>query len=115
EKMVQEPQRMKDIIEIFYICLALGFEGKYRISGNFSERDVIIDKLARLLLKFGKHTFSGLSPHGKRATSGGSHRSFRLIPLWLITSLGAILLVGWWFAAHYVVKESLHQVLSALM
>jgi type VI secretion system protein ImpK len=114
--LAQDQQKMKDIIEIYYICLALGFEGKYRITGNYAERDIIIDKLARLLLKFGKHTYSGLSPHGKRAVSMRLPRqSFRLIPLWLISTISTLLLIGWWFAAHYVVKESLQQVLSVIL
>jgi len=37
QKLSLEPEKKKDVLEIYYLCLSLGFEGKYRIY-NAEER-----------------------------------------------------------------------------
>ncbi|MBN1979973.1 MAG: type IVB secretion system protein IcmH/DotU [Chitinivibrionales bacterium] len=116
DQLATEPEKMKEIIEIYYICLALGFEGKYRITGNYAQRDAIIDKYAAMLLKLGRYTSSGLSPHGRRADSGRRKRNMhRLLPIWFIAAFLGVLLIGWWVVVHFSVHRSLHHLLSTLM
>jgi type VI secretion system protein ImpK len=115
EKLMADPERMKDVLEIYYLCLSLGFEGKYKL-GNASERNVAIDNLARLLLKAGRHSITGLSPHGRRVLTkdlfkqGGG----KIIPLWAVCTSAVILFIIWWGIMYYLAGESLERALSVI-
>jgi len=53
-----------DLLEVYYLCLTLGFEGQYTIVGR-ERRKLLIDEIAReILAKRGEAPC--LSPHGKR-------------------------------------------------
>jgi type VI secretion system protein ImpK len=90
QKMQLEIERKKDVLEIYYICLSLGFEGKYKLY-NAEERITIMDELGRKIRRTRIRSTSGISPHGgrtdtiKRRKSGGF-----LFPIWL----AAILIIG---------------------
>ena len=114
-KLMKDPARMKDVLEIFYLCLSLGFEGKYKLS-NATERDKIIDALARILLKTGKRAVSGLSPHGRRRVSRSlaKRSQQRLIPIWVVGTIVGILVIGLWGAMYYLSEQSVLRVLSLI-
>ncbi len=114
-KLMKDPARMKDVLEIFYLCLSLGFEGKYKLS-NATERDKIIDALARILLKTGKRAVSGLSPHGRRRVSRSlaKRSQKRLIPIWVVGTIVGILVIGLWGAMYYLSEQSVLRVLSLI-
>lgn len=49
DKLFVSPQQNTDILKIYYLCLSLGFEGKYKIY-NSQERIKIVKKLSHLLI-----------------------------------------------------------------
>lgn len=85
QKLLLQPEEKKDVLEVYYICLSLGFEGRYKIS-NPEERVAIMDDLGRKLRRTRIRSSSGLSPHGSRTDTGikpkRSSGGF-LFPLWL--------------------------------
>ncbi len=113
EKLMADPRRTKDALEIYYLCLSLGFEGKYKL-GNASEREEIIDKLARVLLKAGKRSVSGLSPHGRRRLSKALSRRSRkrLVPIWVVGAVTVILLIVLWAALSNLTEQSVQSVIA---
>lgn len=115
EKLMIEPERMKDVLEVYYLCLCLGFEGKYKL-GNFSERDGLIDNLARVLLKAGKRSVSGLSPHGRRIMSADllKRKRWKIMPLWAVGISAAVLLAILWGIMFFLTKQSVEKVLSII-
>lgn len=54
----------RDVVEVFYLCLVLGFEGQYKLHGREKLKD-LIDGLARELQPRSGEVPT-LSPHGKR-------------------------------------------------
>ena len=42
QTLLVQPENKKDVLEVYYLCLALGFEGKYKIS-NAEERLAILE------------------------------------------------------------------------
>jgi type IV/VI secretion system ImpK/VasF family protein len=44
DKLLSSPQINADILKVYYLCLALGFEGKYKIY-NYQDKQKIIRKL----------------------------------------------------------------------
>jgi type VI secretion system protein ImpK len=115
EKLMEEPEKMKEVLEIYYLCLCLGFEGKYKL-GNSDERDDIIDRLARMLLKVGKRASGGLSPHGKRSISRRllKTQTRKIMPLWAVGVVAFLLLCGCWGVMYFLTGQSLEKILSIL-
>jgi type VI secretion system protein ImpK len=94
----------RDVLEIYHLCLTLGFQGKFRISGK-SQLDAIIADL-RNQLGYDPRDFRELkiSPHGK-----ARDRSVALVkdsfPFWKFAALGAgiilVLFTIFFFTASY--------------
>lgn len=83
QKMQIETERKKDVLEIYYICLSLGFEGRYKLF-NAEERVAIMDELGRKIRRTRIRSSSGISPHGARTDSVMRRRSRGfLFPVWL--------------------------------
>jgi type VI secretion system protein ImpK len=83
QKMLLEIEKKKDALEIYYICLSLGFEGRYKLF-NAEERVTIMDELGRKIRRTRMRSGSGLSPHGARTDSIKRRRSSGfLFPIWL--------------------------------
>jgi type VI secretion system protein ImpK len=98
QNLLLQTEGKKDVLEVCYLCLALGFEGKYKI-GNPEERLAIMDDLGRKLRRTRIRVSSELSPHGKRTESSvQKRRGTFLFPLWLTGVICAAAVVLGWFA-----------------
>ena len=116
DKLMAEPEKMNDVLEIYYLCLSLGFEGKYKL-GKSSERDGVIDNLARLLLKAGRHSVSSLSPHGLRTGSKNLLKrrgTKKTMPLWAVCTVAAVLLLISWGVMYFLTSQSVERVLTII-
>ncbi|MBN2243168.1 MAG: type IVB secretion system protein IcmH/DotU [Acidobacteria bacterium] len=77
-----------EVLEIYYLCLTLGFEGKYGIEG--SERLAALAKMLHDELgRFRPMNPEGVSPHWK-VVDGPAHESSR-VPRWLLYSSAAVI------------------------
>jgi type VI secretion system protein ImpK len=54
----------RDLLEIFYLCLVLGFEGQYKLQGREKLKELIEGLVREIQPRSGE--LSVLSPHGKR-------------------------------------------------
>jgi len=83
QNLLLQTDNKKDVLEVYYLCLSLGFEGKYKIS-NPEERLAIMDDLGRKLRRTRIRASSELSPHGRRTDSDILKKTGVFIfPLWL--------------------------------
>jgi type VI secretion system protein ImpK len=79
-----------DVLEIYYLCLVLGFEGKYGIEG--AERLTALAKVVHDELKrFRPKVSEGVSPHWKIVD--GPVKESNKLPRWLIYSCAAVILI----------------------
>ncbi|HTU66925.1 MAG TPA: type IVB secretion system protein IcmH/DotU, partial [Steroidobacteraceae bacterium] len=93
ERVNTEPGRYLHLLELLYLCLALGFEGKYRLDdrGQAQLADVRIDLYRRIeSLRGGVST--ELSPHWK-GVQDKRNGVVRLVPLWVVAAACVTLLV----------------------
>ncbi len=82
-KMTLEMEKKKDVLEIYYICLSLGFEGRYKLADP-EERITIMEELGRKIRLTRMRSSTGISPHGGRTDSIGRRKSGGfLFPVWL--------------------------------
>jgi type VI secretion system protein ImpK len=77
----QFPKSGSDLLEIYYLCLALGFKGKYQIYEQDKLRK-LIEELHLELTHLNSRAFEGISPHGLPKEDIGDIVK-KEIPLWV--------------------------------
>ena len=76
----QDPRRI-DAVRVYYTCLVLGFQGKYRVRGGEAELAAIMDQLAGDLARAGLTGPELLSIHGDRPAGEIRTRSRADLPI----------------------------------
>lgn len=86
KSLAQNPGRNRNLLELMYICLALGFEGRYRlIEGGKNKLLAIREWLYQILQKERGIADPSLSPHWQGVTDR-RNPLMRLIPLWVFAA-----------------------------
>ena len=95
ERLGQDPAANTDLLELFYVCLRLGFEGCYR---TLPDGQAQLEAIAARVLEV---TRPGPSTARNRRLSEPEqgvvrhrHREVRVLPLWLLVLLTGGLLLG---------------------
>ena len=92
KSLAQNPAKNRNLLELMYLCLALGFEGRYRIIENGKDKLLNIREwLYRILQKERGIAETTLSPHWEGVTDR-RNPLIRLIPLWVFGALAASIL-----------------------
>lgn len=112
QKMLAQAEKKKDVLEIYYLCLSLGFEGKFKIM-NPEERLVLLDETGRKLRRTKIRSSSSLSPHGNRTDYIPQGRKIAGpgIPLWVTAVIAAALSAGAYLACMLMSSMKLESVL----
>jgi type VI secretion system protein ImpK len=89
-KLAQNPQQHRDLLELMYYCIALGFEGRYRIIDNGrTQLEVLKQRLFDILkTSRGEHP-RALSPNW-RGLEAEYQGGWGLVPLWVIATATAL-------------------------
>ncbi|MFG6847187.1 DotU family type VI secretion system protein [Burkholderia pseudomallei] len=92
ERLSQQPRQHLDLLELLYFCLALGFEGRYRVLDNGrAQLDAVRRQLAQTIRSVRGEFDPALSPHWRDVVTRDVTRRFT-VPLWVCVALA--LLVG---------------------
>jgi type VI secretion system protein ImpK len=93
-RMQQQPGRHLQVLEVFHRCLAMGFEGRYRIvRASDGGVEAVRRSLARVLADLAGPQDPTLSPHWQGVAVSARPAS-TLVPPWVIgTATAALLLV----------------------
>ena len=82
-KLAENPAKNIELLEFLYICLTLGFEGRYRIMERGREQlEQLKERLVQIIRKERNDYEKDLSPHW-RVGSHKRQKIFRIIPLWV--------------------------------
>lgn len=93
-KLKQNPAKNIYLLELLYVCLALGFQGRYRVtSDGINELAEIRADLYHTIRNQRDEAEPSLSPHWEGLKKPASVKA-ALIPAWLAVSLVFLLLVG---------------------
>ncbi|WP_444929353.1 type IVB secretion system protein IcmH/DotU [Microbulbifer sp. SSSA002] len=102
QRMLETPASHLELLELFYLCLSLGFQGKYRLVQRGHEQiEQIRDELYRTIEQHKQPMDRDLSPRWQGCVERKS-RLIHYIPLWVIMSVVLGLLVAtysgyrWW-------------------
>ena len=64
DALLETPGRQAEVLEVYYLCLTLGFRGQYRIHQQERRRE-LIETTADALTRLRDRTDESLSPHGR--------------------------------------------------
>ena len=93
-KLAENPAGNRDMLELMYVCLALGFEGRYRVLDNGRQQlEALRERLAQMLRNQRGEYERDLSPHWRGAPVK-KRALFESLPLWVAGAIAALLLVG---------------------
>lgn len=93
EELLRHPNRDPHLLELAYLCLSLGFRGKYRVQGTAADGALLaLRGQAARLLRDADREQAPLSPHWQGVAAPDQPRRFAL-PLWAV-ALAALALVA---------------------
>jgi type VI secretion system protein ImpK len=94
EKLLAYPAGNLHLLELMYLCLAMGFEGKYRIrDGGRAQLDQIREHLYQTIRAQRQEPEPELSPHW-RGLSALRDPLLHQLPLWVFAGLAGLLLLA---------------------
>jgi len=94
DRLSQDFSRHLDLIELMYICLALGFGGRYQIeAGGRARLADIQEDLYRRIRTMRQPAADELAPHWK-GIEDRRNPLIRYVPLWVIAAAAAVVLLG---------------------
>lgn len=93
-KLAQNPTAHRDLLELFFVCLSLGFEGRYRVADNGrAQLDALRERLHGLLASNTPAGDGALSRNwapakaGRRSWADGT-------PVWVFCAVSLVLALG---------------------
>src|SRR5262249_50600907 len=93
-RLAENPEANLNVLELMYVCLQLGFEGRYRIvEGGQRQLEGVRQRLLEIIRRQRGDYERDLSPNWKGVSGAGQQRLFWL-PLWVVAAVTALLLVG---------------------
>jgi type VI secretion system protein ImpK len=112
-KLLEQVDKKKDILEVYYICLSLGFEGKYKLL-NPEERIALLDETGKRLRRARIRSSSAISPHGKssepvRLKNRVEGRGF---PFWAGAAIAGGICVIVYIVLSLIVSGDMNQVMQ---
>ncbi len=115
-KELRSDQQRHEILSAYYLCLCLGFEGKYRVRGGELELATLTDSIGKELGRYRKHDPETLSPSGERPSD--SLVSGKTVgPLLLLSgaavALALLIYVGLWVSLKVSVGSSVGEISGA--
>src|SRR3989441_2174341 len=92
-RLAENPQANVDLLELLYVCLEFGFEGRYRVTeGGQRQLEAIRQRLLMIIRKQRGEYERDLSPNW-RGVSAANQRRLGWMPLWAVGAVSALLLV----------------------
>ncbi|MCD6533247.1 MAG: type IVB secretion system protein IcmH/DotU [Deltaproteobacteria bacterium] len=104
DQLMQRPSQYGEILELGYLCLSLGFEGKYRVSADGRRAlDQLHQDLYLAIREFREPPERELSPHWQGI------RDFRnpltkYVPLWVMVLVAGVVLMSIYLGFAFLLK-----------
>ncbi len=105
-KLAETPKTNRDLLEFMYVCLSLGFEGRYRVVENGkSQLESLRERLAQLLDRERGEYERDLSPRWQ-ATLIKRARVLALLPIWVLASLCGLIMLSAYLTFSFLLNST---------
>ncbi|MBK7353875.1 MAG: DotU family type VI secretion system protein [Nitrosomonas sp.] len=113
-KLMENIKANRDLIELLYVCLILGFEGRYRIIENGQSKLEALREKVSLAINKERGAFErDLSPHWQ-ASSFKPTKIFLLLPLWILSALCGVALLATYLSFNFLLNNASDSVFSQI-
>lgn len=105
-QLKQNPGAYLPVLELMYLCLSLGFEGRYRVSGGRPQLEKLREDLYAIIMRQRQAAEPALSPHWEGAQA--PYRPARAsLPVWVVAVVGLAIVGGlfMWFSGSLAAKS----------
>ena len=93
-RLAENPQANLDVLELMYVCLELGFEGRYRVlEGGQRQLDAVRQRVLSIIRKQRGEYERDLSASWQGVPTA-NQRQLGWLPLWVVGAVTALLLIG---------------------
>lgn len=114
ERLLADHTPKREIMEFFYVCMALGLEGKYRIDAHGSAALAEIrERLYRRIRGWREETSVKLSPRWE-GVEDRRYRLVRAVPAWVFLSIAVAIAVGAFLTFHTMLNSATTPVFTQL-
>jgi len=114
DRIRQEPARNIDLLELYTLCLAMGFEGKYRIQDNGRVRlDALREELFQVIRGQRGEYERELSPHW-RGHAAPKNALRQQVPYWVVAALTGAVLLSIYIGFNWILHHSAAPVVERL-
>ncbi|MDR7273021.1 type VI secretion system protein ImpK [Pelomonas saccharophila] len=112
-KLAENVPANRNLLELLYVCLAFGFEGRYRVVDNGrAQLDGVRARLAQMLRQ-GSNPDPALSPRWQGAEPGQSSLRQK-VPVWAIAAATALVLLLVYIGLRFSINGASDDVFTAL-
>lgn len=113
-KLAENPGGNRDVLELIYVCLALGFEGRYRVLDNGrAQLEALRERLAQMLKRERGEYEHDLSPRW-RGVAAKKSPVLDALPIWVAAAVAGVILVGAYLAFDIGLNRASDPVFSAI-
>lgn len=99
-RLAQNPQQHIELLELMNACLAMGFEGRYRVVDNGrTQLETLRQRLADIIRTARGELEPALAQHWKGASDTG-RRGLRLVPFWIVGLVALLVAAGIYYWIH---------------
>ncbi|MFZ4622906.1 MAG: DotU family type VI secretion system protein [Rhodoferax sp.] len=113
-RLVQDPKKHIDLIEMMAVCIALGFEGRYGVVDNGrTQLETLRRRLVEIIAGVRGELNRALSLHWQGAQSD-SRTTWGFLPLWITAGVTLLALVGIYFLYSFLLASKSSDVFSAI-
>ncbi|MEZ5504686.1 MAG: type IVB secretion system protein IcmH/DotU [Gammaproteobacteria bacterium] len=114
EYLQQAPARNLHLLELMYVCMGLGFEGKFKLDQRgYAQLETIRDNLFHLLRRQKGEPERDLSPHWQRVTQR-RNKLASYFPWWVVAAVIGVIMLGAYSGFSWLLAEKNQQILSRL-
>lgn len=114
DELERHPNRDREMLELQYYCLALGFRGKYRVPGRAGDRSLNAVRVAAArFLRNPDAEDTALSPNWKGVLASDEPQRF-IVPIWVMVAAAAVIAAATYIGLSMVLSSQAVE-LSALV
>jgi type VI secretion system protein ImpK len=113
-RLVQDPKKHIDLIEMMSVCIALGFEGRFGVVDNGrTQLETLRRRLVEIIAGVRGELSKALSQHWQGAKSD-NRAAWGFLPLWIAAGATLLVLTGIYFLYSFLLAGKSSEVFSSI-
>ena len=114
-RLAENPGANRGLLELMYVMLSLGFEGRYRVIDNGrAQLDSVRERLHQMIRNQRGEFERELSPHW-RGTELQRHAVLAMLPIWVVAAVAGLLVVAIYMGLSFALNQNSDPVYSQIL